>query len=110
MIHFMEFYALSALDSMKEGYVYIMSNYNRTVLYVGVTNNIEWRVIQHKSGVGSKFTSKYKAHFLLYYERFFSISNAIDREKQLKRWHREWKWNLIKEMNPDLVDLSMEWI
>ncbi len=94
---------------MKEGFVYIMTNKNRTTLYIGVTNSIETRVQQHKSGTGSVFTSKYKLTVLLYYERILGFKNAIAREKQLKRWHKEWKWNLVKEGNPQLEDLAAGW-
>lgn len=96
-------------ESMKTGYVYIMSNKNRTTLYVGVTNDIERRVLEHKSGYGSAFTQRYKLHALLYYDDIPGMGNAIAREKQLKNWHREWKWNLIKEENPDLKDLAEDW-
>lgn len=90
---------------MKIGYVYIMSNKNRTTFYVGVTNDLNRRVQEHKSGKGSIFTSKYKLFDLLYYEVILSIKNAIFREKQLKRWHKDWKINLIKSVNPEMKDL-----
>lgn len=92
----------------KIGFVYIMSNKNRTTFYIGVTNCIERRVAEHKSGK-SGFTSQYNLFDLMYYERIAGFRNAIDREKQLKRWHRQWKINLIKEMNPEMKDLSEEW-
>lgn len=92
----------------KGGSVYIMTNPNRTTFYIGVTSNLIARVIEHKSGQGSKFTSKYKCKDLVYYVGFNSIEEAIDREKQLKNWHREWKINLIKGFNPTLNDLSEE--
>ena len=94
---------------MKKGYTYILSNYKRTVLYVGMTNDIESRVLQHKAGQGSRFTSKYKVIYLMHFESFPSINSAIEREKQLKNWHKEWKWNLIKENNPLLTDLAKDW-
>jgi len=94
---------------MKQGYVYIVSNKNRTTLYIGVTNNIMRRIMEHKSGQGSIFTSRYQLHDLMYFEQISGMQNAINREKQLKNWHREWKWNLIKEANPELVDLAKEW-
>lgn len=94
---------------MKEGFIYIMSNKNRTTLYIGVTSDLERRVLEHKSGKGSAFTSKYKLTDLVYYERIMGMQNAIDREKQLKNWHKEWKWNLIKEENPELKDLANGW-
>ena len=83
-----------------------MSNQRRTILYVGVMADLIARVLQHKTGEGSKFTKKYNCIDLLYYESFSMIEEAISREKQLKNWHKEWKWNLIKDFNPGLVDLS----
>ena len=85
--------------------MYIMSNKSRTTLYIGVTNDLYTRVIQHREGIGSKFCQQYKCLDLIYYESFDRIVDAIDREKQLKRWHREWKFNLIKSENPKLEDL-----
>lgn len=93
---------------VKIGFIYIMSNKNRTTFYIGVTNNIERRVEEHKTG-RSRFTSQYNLFDLMYYERIIGFRNAINREKQLKRWHRQWKINLIKEMNPEMKDLSAEW-
>ena len=78
---------------MKESYVYIISNKNRTVLYIGVTSNLLSRMVQHKHGVGSKFTSKYNITDLLYFEMFTNIELAIEREKQLKNWHHDWMEN-----------------
>jgi putative endonuclease len=93
----------------KGGCVYILTNKGRTVLYIGVTSNIHRRMYEHKNRVYQGFTSSYNCYYLLYFEGFWSIEEAIAREKQLKRWHREWKWNLIKSVNPDLKDLSSEW-
>jgi putative endonuclease len=93
---------------MKGGYVYIMSNKVRTVLYVGVTGNLSARVQQHKSGMGGIFTAKYKCDDLLYFEFYEGIVEAIAREKNLKNWKREWKEELIKKFNPRLRDLSEE--
>jgi putative endonuclease len=90
-------------------YVYIMSNVHRTIFYIGVTSNIQTRVWQHKNGEGGKFTSSYNCHYLLYYEEFNHINKAIDREKNLKNWHREWKLNLIKTENPEMIDLAADW-
>lgn len=83
-----------------------MSNKLRTVLYVGVTNDLERRVLEHRLSLHKGFTSKYRCYELLYYEMYSNISDAIYREKQLKHWKREWKINLIQEMNPLLKDLS----
>ena len=74
---------------MKGGYVYIMSNANRTTFYIGVTSNLKIRIDDHKNGIGSDFTTKYQLKDLVYYEDYPDIYQAIDREKQLKRWHRQ---------------------
>jgi putative endonuclease len=92
----------------KVGYVYIMSNKMRTTFYIGVTNNIERRVREHKNGE-SAFTNRYRLFHLVYFEEIYTIGIAIQREKQLKRWHREWKLDLIKSVNPQMKDLSEEW-
>ncbi len=89
--------------------VYIMTNYSETTLYIGVTSNLEKRVWEHKNKVVKGFTNKYNVNKLVYFELTDSIESAIKREKQLKRWHREWKLNLIKENNPDFKDLSLDW-
>ena len=72
---------------MKSYYVYILSNKMRTTLYIGVTNDIERRIFEHKSGHGSKFCKKYNLCDLLYYEEYPLIIDAIGKEKQLKNWH-----------------------
>lgn len=82
--------------NMKTGYIYIMANIKKTTFYIGVTSDLKERVAQHKAGLGSVFTSKYKLHDLVYFERIFDIEQAIKREKQLKSWHRDWKINLIR--------------
>ena len=96
----------NAKINMNQYYVYIMTNYSRRSLYIGMTNDLVMRVAEHKAHVNSGFTAKYDCKVLLYYEEFPSAGQAIAREKQLKNWHREWKINLIKEQNPDLADLS----
>ena len=90
----------------KQGYVYIMSNIYRTTLYIGVTSNIEARVWQHTNNEGSEFVKKYKLYDLVYYEHFENITDAINREKQIKNWHKDWKINLIKSENPEMKDLK----
>ncbi len=90
-------------------FTYIMTNYARTVLYIGVTSNIQTRVWQHKNGEGGVFTSTYKCHYLLHYEEYTNINDAIGREKNLKNWRREWKENLIKKGNVELKDLATDW-
>ena len=89
----------------KGGYVYIVSNKNRTTLYIGVTSDLQERVFRHKSGEGSAFTKQYNCTDLIYYEVFEDIESAIAREKQLKKWKRVYKNNLINEFNPEWKDL-----
>jgi len=75
------------------------------MIYIGLTADLKKRIIDHKTEIGSSFTKKYHLKFLIYFEEFSEIHQAIAREKQLKNWHKEWKWNLVKTMNPDLKDL-----
>jgi len=89
-------------------FVYIMTNRSKTV-YIGVTNNLVRRVYEHKIGVGSGFTAKYKLDRLVYFERFENIDNAIGREKRIKGWLRIKKIALIVSVNPSWKDLSEEW-
>mgnify|MGYP003516550735 CR=1 FL=1 len=90
---------------LQQYYVYIVSNKYNKVLYIGVTNNLNRRVHQHRDGVVG-FTKQYNAHKLLYYDVLDTADAAIMREKQLKNWHREWKLNLIQTVNPEFRDLS----
>ena len=87
-------------------FIYIMTNANNTVLYTGVTNNLERRTFEHKEKKGSAFTSKYKINKLVYYEFFATATDAIAREKQIKAGSRKKKELLIKELNPTWKDLS----
>ena len=89
-------------------YVYIMSNKRRGTLYIGVTNSISKRSYEHKTAIMDSFTKRYKLHKLIYVEQFERVEEAITREKQLKRWHRQWKINLIESVNPSWVDYSEE--
>lgn len=90
----------------KQGYIYIMSNQYRTTFYIGVTTSLEARIWQHVNNEGSAFVKKYKLFDLVYYEHFENITDAINREKQLKNWHRDWKINLIQSENPGMKDLK----
>ncbi len=94
---------------LTNAFIYIMSNKNLTTFYIGVTNDLERRIKEHKSDEGSVFTSKYNLTHLVYYETISDITIAIKREKQLKNWQREWKIDLIKELNPQMVDLASDW-
>ena len=89
--------------------VYIMTNYSQTSFYIGITGNLQKRVWEHKNKFVEGFTKRYNIDRLVYYELTDSVETALNREKQLKRWHRDWKINLIKEMNPEFNDLSMDW-
>ncbi len=91
-------------------YVYIMTNYKTTVLYVGVTNNIWARMHEHKQKQSPlSFTARYSINKLVYYEEFDDINQAIDREKQLKGGSRSQKVSLIVSHNPSFEDLAADW-
>ncbi len=89
-----------------EYYVYIMSNQYNTVLYTGVTNDLQRRVSEHKLGLGGKFASRYRVTKLVYYEVTSSIKSAINREKQIKGGSRKKKLDLINGLNPAWSDLA----
>ncbi len=91
---------------MNEYYVYILTNKGNTTLYIGVTNNLKRRLYEHKNDLVDGFSKRYKLHKLIYWESGPNIEEAIAREKQLKRWSRKCKENLINGMNPNWVDLS----
>ena len=93
---------------MKEYYVYIMSN-KRNTLYIGVTNNLEQRVYQHKNKSIEGFTKKYNINQLVYFESGDDVTAAIEREKQIKGLLRSKKVELIKTLNPQWKDLSEGW-
>ena len=90
----------------KQYYVYILTNKSNKVLYIGVTNDLEHRMYEHKNKIIDGFTKKYNLTKLVYYEATTDVRSAIEREKQLKNWHREWKLNLVKEFNPEWKDLG----
>jgi Predicted endonuclease containing a URI domain len=92
----------------KNGFIYIITNKSDTVFYIGVTSNLEKRIYEHKNKLIKGFTTKYNVSKLVYFEVSNDITAAIQREKQLKNWHRDWKVNLIKENNPDFKDLYPE--
>jgi putative endonuclease len=90
----------------KQYYVYILTNKSNEVLYIGVTDDLERRIYEHKNKMIDGFTKKYNLTKLVYYEATTDVRSAIEREKKLKNWHREWKMNLIKEFNPGWKDLD----
>jgi len=84
---------------------YILANAKNGTLYIGVTSNLVQRIWQHKNNQVKGFTEKYQVHSLVYYEQHGTMEAAITREKQLKKWNREWKITLIEKDNPDWQDL-----
>jgi len=89
----------------KQPCVYILASKRNGTLYIGVTSNLVQRIWQHKQGLVEGFTNKYGVHTLVYYEQHETMQSAILREKQMKKWNREWKINLIEKMNPGWQDL-----
>jgi putative endonuclease len=90
---------------MKTFYVYIMASKKNGTLYIGMTSNLIRRVYEHKNNMNEGFTQKYGVHMLVYYEQIATASAAIAREKQMKKWRRQWKINLIEQENPSWDDL-----
>ena len=82
-------------------FIYLVTNYKRTVLYVGVTNNLTRRITEHSQGLIDGFTKKYNCKYLLYYQHFSCINLAISREKQIKKWSRAKKNDLVSNFNPE---------
>lgn len=93
------------MDNRNTMYVYVMASKPRGILYIGVTNNLIRRVYEHKNSLIKGFTSRYKLYYLVYYEYYEYKIAAIEREKQLKRWKRQWKINLIEKENLNWRDL-----
>ena len=91
--------------AQKQFYVYIMTNIHNTVLYTGVTNDLQRRVLQHKSGQGGMFTRRYHLTKLIYFEYGTDVNAAIAREKQIKAGSRQKKIDLVNSINPDWKDL-----
>ena len=93
---------------MREYYVYILASKRNGTLYVGMTKDIAKRVVRHKGRKANQFAAKYDVDKLVYYEKVGSLEGAIKREKQLKKWRRSWKMNLIEDLNPNWKDLFGE--
>jgi putative endonuclease len=89
---------------MRGGWMYMMANRYRGIVYTGVSADLPRRVHQHLSGGGSRFVQRYAAHRLVYAEHFERIEDAIAREKAVKKWRRAWKIELIEKANPDWLD------
>ncbi|MFH1838560.1 MAG: GIY-YIG nuclease family protein [Candidatus Kuenenbacteria bacterium] len=94
---------------MKNYYVYILTNKRNGTLYVGVTNNLECRMYEHKNKIIKGFTEKYGIDKLIYFEETNDISIALLKEKQIKKWNRKWKLRLIEKENSNWKDLAKDW-
>jgi len=90
---------------MNRYYIYILASKRNGTLYIGVTNDLIKRVYEHKNNAVEGFTKKYGVHNLAYYEETQDVNSAITREKQMKKWKRSWKIELIEKTNPDWEDL-----
>ena len=90
-------------------YVYILSNWDDSVIYIGVTNNLPKRLYEHRNHLADGFTKKYNVHKLVYFEQTTDVNSAISREKQLKGWTRKKKNALIAKINPEWKDVSASW-
>ena len=93
------------ISVMGSSFVYILANNRNGTLYVGVTSDLVKRIWEHKNDVVEGFTKRYGVHSLVWYEEHDSIENAIQREKNIKRWYRDWKLELIEQFNPTWRDL-----
>ena len=90
-------------------FVYMLTNWDDSVLYIGVTGNLPKRLYEHRSGLVEGFTKKYNVHKLVYFEQTDDVYSAISREKQLKKWSRMKKNMLVNSVNPQWRDLSEDW-
>ena len=90
-------------------FVYFLTNWNDSVLYIGVTSNLPRRLYEHRHGLVDGFTKQFNVHKLVYYEHTNDVYSAISREKQLKKWSRSKKNALVHQMNPEWKDLSTDW-
>jgi len=93
---------------MKKAYVYILASKRNGTLYIGITTDLVKRVYEHKHDLVDGFTKTYKVHYLVYFEEHEDIRQAITREKQIKKWKRKWKLELIEKDNPNWRDLYDE--
>ncbi len=90
---------------MDNYYVYLLASKRNGTLYIGVTNDLVRRVYEHKNDIVEGFTKKYGIHLLVYYEQYDNVESAIQRERQMKKWNRQWKIRRIERQNPDWRDL-----
>ena len=95
---------------MKTYHIYILANKRNGTLYIGVTNNLEHRIYEHKNNLIDGFTKKYQIHKLVYCEETNDVVSALQREKELKKWSRSWKIRLIEKENKNWDDLARGWV
>jgi len=93
------------MNSEKQPCVYVLASKHNGTLYTGVTSNLAKRIYEHKQDLADGFTKKYRVHLLVYYELHSNMNAAITREKQIKKWNRKWKLQLIEKNNPNWIDL-----
>jgi len=96
------------MSSTGKYYVYLLTNWNNTVMYVGMTNNLIRRIYEHKNKMVKGFTEKYNVNKLVYFEETQDVMAAIAREKEIKKWRREKKNQLVNRMNPTWKELRLE--
>ena len=97
------------MKTVHQYYVYILASKIHGTLYIGMTNDLQRRVYEHKKGIKEGFTRKYGVGKLVYFEIFKEVNDAIDREKNMKKWKRDWKIRLIEEENKRWLDLASDW-
>ena len=97
------------MKTIHQYYVYLLASQIRGTLYLGMTNDLQRRVYEHKKGIKKGFTKKYGVSRLVYFEVFQDVNEAILREKRLKKWNRDWKIQLIEEENVRWLDLAHDW-
>lgn len=97
------------MKTIHQYYTYILASQRNGTLYIGMTNDLQRRVYEHKMGIKKGFTYRYGVNILVYFETFQYVDQAIDREKQLKKWNRAWKIQLIEEENKYWKDLAKDW-
>jgi putative endonuclease len=97
------------VTSERSYYIYLLTDWNNKVMYVGITNDLERRIYEHKNKVLNGFTEKYNIDKFVYFEHTPHVTAALEREKEIKKWRREKKNNLVQDQNPAWKDLSEEW-
>jgi putative endonuclease len=103
---FLPGYGTNLMVNERRYYVYLLTNWNNRVIYVGVTNDLMRRIYEHKNKLVEGFTKNYNVHKLVYFEETNDVNSALAREKEIKKWRREKKNNLVSAMNPHWNDLS----